>query len=38
MIDNVGLLQIVPVIMISAKTDEESIVQALGAGCNDFIS
>ncbi|KAK9836885.1 hypothetical protein WJX74_010424 [Apatococcus lobatus] len=29
---------IVPVIMISAKTDEDSIVQSLSAGCNDFIS
>ncbi|KAK9847967.1 hypothetical protein WJX84_006862 [Apatococcus fuscideae] len=29
---------VVPVIMISAKTEEQSIVQALNAGCNDFIT
>ncbi|KAK9862151.1 hypothetical protein WJX84_008470 [Apatococcus fuscideae] len=29
---------VVPVIMISAKTDEESIVKALNVGCNDFLT
>ena len=28
---------VVPVIMISAKTDEENIVNGLSHGCNDFI-
>ena len=28
---------VVPVIMISAKTDEENIVKGLSHGCNDFI-
>ena len=28
---------VVPVIMISAKTDEENIVNGLQHGCNDFI-
>ncbi len=28
---------VVPVIMISAKTDEENIVSGLSHGCNDFI-
>lgn len=28
---------VVPVIMISAKTDEENIVRGLQHGCNDFI-
>ena len=28
---------VVPVIMISAKTDEENIVKGLQHGCNDFI-
>ena len=31
-------MQVVPVIMISAKTDEDSIVKALNAGCNDFLT
>ena len=28
---------VVPVIMISAKTDEENIAKGLSHGCNDFI-